>query len=370
MNWTGGHLKRHAKANANHLLKSQKQYFAKARQRLQNEYAPAPPSIFSHFNGQVFADQLVDLNRTPPQRLSRSSQKVPRRNASRDRPDTPAGATASCEDDSSARNLTTRHEHSLPKAPKAPEKPKPLDHIKRRLLQNSDWTGLALARPVCIKFTPAEEMERIGRRRKVTKEERRRKSQPFGQQRVHHNLLRPFDDRHSQSTAPAPQGTDLSIRIGSNIHQTLTTQPSLQEQPKSSSYHSTNGESMLLDRFEHYSGDTRENNLEALSLGADEESMHVPGRANLVPLDAARDLKSFNEVLQRSSSIVRQVLPSSTPFGSGSPFQETPEKASQRRTSPVSSNRSSLPPEDVVPTLENTKHISLAARNRRNRAKE
>lgn len=367
MDWTGGHLKRQFKANANHLLKSQKQYFAKARQRLQNGSVFAAPSNFSVFEGQFTADQHDNLNRTPPwpKQFSESPEKVPRRDPSRDGPDTPADATASYNDDASARRLTTRHENTLSKVPKAPGNLKPLDHIKRRLLQNSDWTGLALARPVSIKFTPAEEMERIGRRRKVTKEERRRKNEPFGQQKVYHNLIRPFDDRHSQSTAPVPEATDLSIRIGSNIHQTLTTQPSLQEQPKSSSYHSTNGESMLLDRFEHYSGDTREYGPEALYLGADEESVHASRRAKLVPLDAARDLKSFDEVLRRSSSIVRQVLPSSTPLGSGLPCQRTPVRASQRGTSPVSSYGSSLHPDDVVPTLDKTKHNSLAARNSR-----
>jgi hypothetical protein len=36
MNWTGGHLQRHSKTNANATLKAQKQHFAKARLQHQN----------------------------------------------------------------------------------------------------------------------------------------------------------------------------------------------------------------------------------------------------------------------------------------------------------------------------------------------
>ena len=367
MDWTGGHLKRQCKANANHKLKSQKQHFARARQRLQNGSVLAAPSNFSIFDGQINADQHDDSDHTQPRpkQFLKSSKEVPRRDPSRDGPDTPADASASCNDDASAPRLTKRHEKNLPKVPNAPGAPKSLDQIKLRLLQKSDWTGLALARPVSIMFTPAEEMERIGRRRKVTKEERRRKIEPRAQQMVHHNLIRPFDHRHSQSTAPVPEATDLSIRIGSNIHHTLTTQTSLQEQPQSSSYHSTDGESMLLDKFEHSSGDTRDYRAEALYLGADEESVHASRGAKLVPLDAARDLKSFDEVRRRSSSMVRQVPPSSTPLGSQLPSQRTPVRPSRRWTSPASLYESSVHPKDVVPTLDQSEHSSLAVRNSR-----
>jgi hypothetical protein len=49
MNWTGGRLQRHSKANANATLKTQKQYFAKARLQQQNGRRARSPLLFSTF---------------------------------------------------------------------------------------------------------------------------------------------------------------------------------------------------------------------------------------------------------------------------------------------------------------------------------
>ncbi len=366
MNWTGGYLKRHSKAKANHLRKSQKQYFAKARQKLQSGSVPPHPSTFLNFNGESTADRHFDLNRMP----SVSSKIALHRESSPDGQDTRAQAINPCKDDAMVCSLVTRHKNTPLEVLKAREKTKPLDHIKRRLLRNSDWTGLALARPVSIKFTTAKEMERIGRRRKVTKEERRSKTRPSGRQKVQYHLIRPFDDQRSQSTTPVPEATDLSIRIGSNIHQALTTQTSLQEQPQSSSYHSTTGDSMLLDKFEQQTGDSQNKDRELVYLAPHADSVRDSERPNLMPLDEARVVKSFDEVLQRSTSVLRQMLPSSTPSGDGPPYQRTPTGALERETSPVSSFGSKFHPEDVVPHLAKAKHSLSDARNARNRKAE
>ena len=52
MNWTGGRLHRHSKANANVLVKTQKQHFARARLQLQIG-RPAPSLTFAILNGQT-----------------------------------------------------------------------------------------------------------------------------------------------------------------------------------------------------------------------------------------------------------------------------------------------------------------------------
>lgn len=361
-------MKRHSKANANHLLKSQKQYFAKARQRLQNGSAPAAPSTFSIFDGQFTADRLSDLHRptTRPKQLVKSSESAHHLNPSPNGPEAPIDSRTSGKDDARVHRSATRHTPTPLQVQNQPKRPKPLDHIKRRLLQNSDWTGLALARPVSMNFMPAEEMERIGRRRKVTKEERRRKDQAFGQQKVHHNLIRPFDDRRSQSTPQVPEAADLSIRIGSNIHQTLTTQPSLQEIPVSSSNQPATEDSMLLDKFEHRQRNTPPKDQEAPYLAAAPEGVHTSTRSDLMPLNEARALQSFDEVLQRSSSIVRQVQPSSTPFGDGLPYHRTPVRASQGETSPASSFGTILHSGHILLDLEQSRNHSPDTHNNHN----
>jgi hypothetical protein len=49
MNWTGGHLQRHSKSNANATLKAQKQHFAKARLQYQNAQPVLSPLHLSTF---------------------------------------------------------------------------------------------------------------------------------------------------------------------------------------------------------------------------------------------------------------------------------------------------------------------------------
>jgi len=49
MNWTGGHLQRHSKTNANATLKAQKQHFAKARLQHQNGQPIFSPLHLSTF---------------------------------------------------------------------------------------------------------------------------------------------------------------------------------------------------------------------------------------------------------------------------------------------------------------------------------
>ena len=365
MNWTGGHLKRHSKTNANPLLKSQKQYFAKARQRLQNSHGPEAPSHFSIFDTKIKSyGPYGDVNVLPPQSVE---PRNPQHDflaisASNDWQTHVVGARGALNDKQISKTSPAGHQRQKRKeSPLQPEL-EPLDRIKQRLLQSSDWAGLAIVKPVSINFTPAEEMEKIGRRRKVTKEEPRRKTGQAGQQQVYHGLIRPFRNPQSQFSAPPAEPTDLSIRIGSNIHQTQTTQPSFQDRQTSPATKSTGTESMLLDRHEEKTqtkiGDASET-ASPVPLGLQRED--DPSLQNLVPLYEAREMNNFDAVIDRSSSVVRQQLLSSTPFGPSRSSHQTSMIAKSPRLEPVASNHQlQLPNQRPMPFEASSKMYTLA----------
>lgn len=70
-------------------------------------------------------------------------------------------------------NLETQSS-SASSANAAPANEKPtqalsrLDRIRRQLLDTDDWAGIAATRPVKMSFTPTQELERFGKRRKLT----------------------------------------------------------------------------------------------------------------------------------------------------------------------------------------------------------
>lgn len=55
-----------------------------------------------------------------------------------------------------------------------------LDTVKRQLLQDPDWATVSAARPLEITFTPAEEIEQFGKRRKLNDHDRKRLSAAHG----------------------------------------------------------------------------------------------------------------------------------------------------------------------------------------------
>ncbi|KIW77340.1 hypothetical protein Z517_09786 [Fonsecaea pedrosoi CBS 271.37] len=92
-----------------------------------------------------------------------------------------------------------------------------LEGTRKALLNKSDWLGLATSRP--LKFSPRtrDDIEGIGRRRKKAQVK-----QGMVMRRKESKL------RVSRSVPPAPEisslhADEISLRIGSNIHQTQTT---------------------------------------------------------------------------------------------------------------------------------------------------
>ena len=294
MNWTGGRLQRHSKANANPALKKQRHYFAKARLRLQNGNAPPSPPSLSIFKGFDPAVPTIDPdnihNNEPPERIATDNKGV-------DRPHTR---------DRDPRERQPSPQHSQCAEPQLDPVPPgdPLIDLKRRLLQKTDWVGLAATKPAQIRFQPAEEMERIGRRRKVTKQEPKQRAPQTHRLQPHHNIIQPFRHRDSQSVQPCLNEKEYSIRIGSNIHQTQTTKESFQQSIRSPLSQSTHPDSMLLDKLDVPLIPTR---VPRQELRKDEVLRVKSVSSGLISLKDARNMKTFDEVLHRSSSQVREM---------------------------------------------------------------
>ena len=325
MNWTGGRLRRHFKANANPALKNQRHYFAKARLRAQNGNTPPSPPSLSIFKGYDPSIPTIDPNdihnHEPPERRANGSKGIDRPHIrSRNPP----------EEQPLSQHSQCAETQLNPVSPRDP-----LIDLKRRLLQKTDWVGLAATKPAQISFQPAEEMERIGRRRKVTNQERRQKAQQTRRPQPHHNIIRPFRHRDSQSVQPAINEKDYSIRIGSNIHQTQTTKESFQQSIRSSRSQSTHPDSMLLDKL-----DTPQilTSVPRQRLRDEEPSRGQSVSSGLISLKDARNLKTFDEILQRSSSQARQI--SSVRTGRGT--KHTP-MASIARLDPQASDSDLMP---------------------------
>ncbi len=185
-----------------------------------------------------------------------------------------------------------------------------LDAVKRSLLRRSDWMGLNAARPLYMDFPSVEEMEKIGRRRKITAKEekrlegvRRRPSHPNTQERV-------FTHRRPLLGIDRIRDEVPSIRVGSNIHQSQTTpRPSRTHNPTLAVCQSESSESMLLDKevpsYQQYVGVQKSPGyVMNASLDPTEEPVREGIGTPSVPLDQLRDSETFDEVKARSASLI------------------------------------------------------------------
>ena len=121
----------------------------------------------------------------------------------------------------------------------------PLDTVKRKLLRRSDWMGLSVARPRHLAFPSAEERENLGRRRKVLKVEH--SSRHINRPLTRHHVGDIGTARHDRPGEM--QKEDISIRVGSNIHQSQTTSVSKSSgELESINSHGVSSGSMLLDQ--------------------------------------------------------------------------------------------------------------------------
>jgi len=118
-----------------------------------------------------------------------------------------------------------------------------LDRIKRQLLGTNDWAAIGAIRPVKISFTPTEELERFGKRRKLTEADHNRLFSSGSR------ISRQGPCERTRERAPSEPGSIGNVDI--QIYQP-------RDSPESSStdYNKSSQESsqpMLLDREEAHS---------------------------------------------------------------------------------------------------------------------
>ena len=347
MNWTGGRLHR-SKANANTLIKTQKQHFARARLRLQNGQSARSPFAFSIFgetlkhNGQMegalisndrkwvhersYQDghlEQVQEERDPHQETQcwqreaeATYSKHPRLKdgRARQRPkfhgsSRKASQPPRIDHTSNSLSQDSKVEHN---SKFAAVEVNTIENVKRGLLERSDWMGLSAARPLQIGFASIEEMDRIGKRRKITKEDRQSRAVAIG----HHQNYQSGPNRilrgnQAGRASPILNTDDISIRIGRNIHQTQTTTvESDLDRPTPPFAGSIPSESMLLDDLDTNIPDPlRRQESDSTSAPNTRHSLFsVKGckttqqETSLPFLDQILDSESFDEVKARSAS--------------------------------------------------------------------
>jgi hypothetical protein len=320
MNWTSGQLNRSTKANKDPVRKKQNQYFA--RQRINQGPQAHSPLALGHYK-----EPAPEVASEPPRPVT-SHFFSSDLNSSHTRPEV---GTAG------GHNSTTHQKDN-----RRPDDP--LEHVRRRLLKHRDWSGLALARPRPVTFRSPSEMDKIGRRRKFSKTNAE-KSGPKRAQREDRRVrptetkLRALREGQTYGHTSDLDQLDCSIRIGSHIHQTQTTAsaaPSNVAAPKESTISHE-------EEAPQYQRDHAE-----LSLTEISEEIVSPF---LIPLSEARQMKTFDEVQYRSSSIVRQASSSSNPFNPTSHRKKwsLDKGGGNVATDVAQSNHRSAPALDVSP---------------------
>lgn len=308
MNWTGGNLNRHSKANANAVLRAQKQHFAKVR--LQSRIPKPTPSL-SLFS--IFKTQNHSIRPSSREKVNREPDSIPATNELIEKKtpslDAKGNQYDSREFNHQSRSLATRTR--INSAINQSAKPKSIDQIKLSLLGTSDWVGLASTKPVKMTFIAAGEMRSLGRRRNIAHQDRQETSSMKKHKRT--NNRQPLSFRRSflrQRTSDL--GTqDVSIRIGSNIHHTQTTQNN------DSNVRDCSGEMksrrgmekdfMTSDLSRPFPNQDNVALIEESTARSHDLNVEPDETAQvLIPLDEARHFKSFDQVRKRSSSLKDQ----------------------------------------------------------------
>lgn len=326
MNWTGGRLQRHSRnSGGKSLTNIQKQHFAKVRTRLQNGPRAVSPLDFSLFHAAqdrhedtrlkeedarlerqpkrqrtlreydstaALANRLSSMKpRLTSHRRGLSSQLRPSREpAERRYPHSHHGEAAkrapitmpaitiregvddlyddNDEEEPEQYPQSSRRSTSFTLPPRNPTvlEHKTLEDQRQSLLEQEDWVGTAIIRPLKISFPTSKNRDKIGRRRKINEEDRIRRAAPPRQ--VYEPLLREQLDAHSRGWDDPGLGEDISVRIGGQFHgsQRITLR-GVEDAIFGSQHDSGSSDSMLLDREDAYYGEqggwdlSRRNNL-------------------------------------------------------------------------------------------------------------
>jgi hypothetical protein len=318
MNWTGGKLQRHSKANSNAVVKAQKDHFARARLRRSNK-----PTVLTPLHISIAAaddqDEHTHRFRGQRRRQAATDDEPPHSNSRRRAlpdPTLDKAARSRKRGHLESRRLNIQ---SLPllTSPRV----NTLEYVKRSLLKQSDWLSLAPARPSKINSGPSVDSRQIGRRRRVTREDRARQKHGADQRKVEHDLIKPFAQKTS-GTQPA-ESENVSIRIGSKIHQSQAIDSSHQSEKQATAVsQSSSTEPMLLDVLEAQATGRPMKDLGPYYLSEQGSNYYLPVRQideqaviyddALIPLEKARDFANFDEVKAYSSSAKQTSLSSAS----------------------------------------------------------
>lgn len=299
MNWTGGRLHRHTKTQ-NSLIKVQKQHFAKARLQLQNGVqAPSPFrfAILDETLGQTKEPWLHDKRQTQlSEYKSRENIGAARQSTNilqdshskvgQPKSEKLLGTVDNSKrkyrhlsefqhvaehgpDDEMSPNLSSPQgrpqvEHPYSRSADdnrrkrcnvAAAEPQTTSDVRRGLLRRSDWVGISAKRPVRIQFESVEDREKIGRRRRKTQTDRRRRQPAHLRQVFQPSLDNRFWKRGDRNGHSDLDTADISIRVGEILHQspqTWTSHGPNKTTDMSHDHDRQSSESMLLDREATY----------------------------------------------------------------------------------------------------------------------
>ncbi|PBP20108.1 hypothetical protein BUE80_DR008757 [Diplocarpon rosae] len=254
MNWTGGRLQRHSTAKSS-AAQRQKQHFARVKQNLcsRGSAIKTSPNHIPGFEsrdrrqrprGQSVLSRTTSVSREKSQPNQRHNVSELRHSHSAQRPTsnyssrlhipfsdrTPLPALVEREqshvpDDDlynatpQPRMLKRGRGASQPLSEISQEqKEESLSEKKRRILRKGDWLGITIQKPLKLAFTSPRDEQRIGKRRKVSKEHRAnilsaqsRNVSPFAARPRRNNTLRADSQQLEGNRPPAP---DVRISIG------------------------------------------------------------------------------------------------------------------------------------------------------------
>ena len=262
MNWTGGSLGRTRNTNASLTVLQQRKYFAKARGRFQSHGTssqlrsrsefPLRTQSIDHPQPELLIDDAHHVQRPSQRKLEefkatepivRKLKSINSRSHSLKRKRTPNYDDSDNHSQQSPINLAPSHisissrSLSSTNSPKASRQrtrsPRPchqdptsdpasinIEAQRLRLLATSDWVGIRPTKPTKIDFTPIEDRDQIGKRRRLSQVPHRCKQDydtvPARRASYFEKFVR--SPRRSQATFSQ---ADVSVRIGSEVDRSL-----------------------------------------------------------------------------------------------------------------------------------------------------
>ncbi|PYH37055.1 uncharacterized protein BO87DRAFT_394707 [Aspergillus neoniger CBS 115656] len=176
MNWIGGRLRRHSSNNTG----NRKQNFKRSRT------AETKDSFTTSLNRKICLEGIRAREPCNNKPKHHPSQQV---------------------DHSSSLSYPAKKPRLVPTVQESSQAAQDLARIKHKLLEKANWASVAAARPLTVLFPPVEALQKFGRRRKITNDDR---------ERLGSSVLRPkltYRPKHRRGAESEESIQDLDIRI-------------------------------------------------------------------------------------------------------------------------------------------------------------